>query len=287
MFSPKFILLQLTVFSIFKTAILYGEIPQNPSPFYLPCVAHRGFSAIKPENTMIAMKAGIEVGADGNEMDVRLSADGIPFLIHDDSLKRYTGEQINPCKLTIKELQTRDVGSHKSAAFKGEPIPTLDEIIAIHVGTKTIPVIELKQDGMEAQTLEVLKKYNMVKKSVIIAFSANACKKMRELEPDIFIAWLSQCKKNEPLDVYAERIIRTCKDCNINAVDMQHGEVNREIVEKLHSAGLTVLCWTVDQPERMRQCIAAGVDSITTNRPDKLLEILKEKEKEKAPVASR
>lgn len=238
------------------------------------CVAHRGFSDEYPENTVIAMEKAIETGADGNEMDIRLSSDGILFLNHDGNLKRYTGEDINPCTLTVAELRKRDVGSFKGEQFKGEPVAMFEECIAMHVGKHTVPVVELKQGGIEAQTLEILQKYDMVETSVIIAFSATACKKMRELNKDIFIAWLCVCDKDETPEVYAQRIIRTCADCKINAVDMEHHSITPDLVKTLHDAGLTVMCWTVDDADRMRACLDAGVDSVTTNRPDVLLKVL-------------
>lgn len=265
--------------TITLSSTLLGAIPEKPAPIQAVCVAHRGFSTAAPENTVSSMKAAIDVGADGNEMDVRRSADGILFLNHDGNLKRYTGEDLNPSTLTMAELRKRDVGSFKGEQFKGEPVATFDEVIAMHVGTKTCPVVELKQDGIEAQTLEILKKHDMVKKSIIIAFSAKACAKMRELDADIFIAWLCSKGKEEAQDAYGDRIIKTCESCGINAVDMEYHAVTPELVNRLHAAGLTVFCWTVDQPEPMAECLKAGVDSVTTNNPDKLLEVLKEMKK--------
>lgn len=266
--------LLLGSFCTFET--VFAEIPSEPSPLKAPCVAHRGFSSQYPENTLTSMKAGMEVKTDGNEMDVRRSADGVLFLNHDGNLKRYTGEDLNPASLTMEELRKRDVGSYKDPKFKGEPVATFDEVIAAHVGAHTKPVVELKQDGIEQETLDVLNKYNLKKNTIIIAFSAKACKKMRELDPDIFIAWLCSKGKEEAWEAYCDRIIRTCSDCRINAVDLEYSPVTKELVERLHAAGLAVFCWTVDDPVKMRSCLEAGVDSVTTNRPDVLLEVMEE-----------
>ncbi len=259
------------------TVSLFAEIPAEPSAVSAFCVAHRGFSAVYPENTAVAMKGGIDVGANGNEMDIRISKDGVLYLNHDGNLKRYTGEDIAPSSLTMEELRKRDVGSHRGAQFKGELIPDFDSIIKMHVGTKTVPVVEIKEENIEAQTLEILKKYDMADKCVIIAFSANVCKKMRALDKDIFIAWLCGKGKEESNADYCKRVIAVCSDCGINAVDMEHSGVNSEVVKTLHDAGLTVFCWTVDNAKRMRECIEAGVDSITTNCPDILLNVMAEK----------
>lgn len=266
----------LSTLSLFAVS-LSAEIPAEPSAVSAFCVAHRGFSAIYPENTASAMKGGIDVGSNGNEMDIRISKDGVLYLNHNGNLKEYTGEDIATSSLTMEELRKRDVGSFRGAQFKGEPIADFDSIIKMHVGTKTVPVVEIKEENIEAQTLEILKKYDMVDKCVIIAFSANVCKKMRALDKDIFIAWLCVKGKEESDADYCKRIISVCSDCRINAVDMEHRGVNSEVVKTLHDAGLTVFCWTVDDAKRMSECIEAGVDSVTTNRPNILLEVMAEK----------
>ncbi len=250
--------------------------PKMPSAL---CVAHRGFSSQFPENTVASMKGGIEAGTNGNELDVRKSADGVIYLMHDGSLKRYTGEEINPSTLTMAELRKRDVGAFKGEKFRGEPVATMDEVVALHVGTGTAPVVELKDGGIEADVLAILKKYDMVDKSLIIAFSASACKKMRELDENIFIAWLCTRGKEETNEAYGARIIKTCADCKINAVDMEHSAVTPELVKMLKDAGLTVMCWTVNNEDRMRACLEAGVDSVTTDCPDKLLKVIAEMKK--------
>jgi len=266
----------LSTLSVF-TASLQAEIPAEPAAVKAFCVAHRGFSSAYPENTAASMKGGIDVGANGNEMDIYRSRAGVVFLMHDGTLKRYTGENIRWTDLTMEELAKRDVGSFKGEQFKGEPVPTFDAAVKMHVGTKTVPVVEIKQEGIEADTLKVLEKYDMIDKCVVIAFSANVCKEMRKQNKDIFIAWLSTQKKGESWEAYCDRIIAVCSDCRVNAVDMHHGAVTPEVVKKLHDAGLTVFCWTVNDANRMRECIAAGVDSITTDYPNVLLEILAEK----------
>jgi len=266
----------LSTLSVF-TASLQAEIPAEPAAVKAFCVAHRGFSSAYPENTAASMKGGIDVGANGNEMDIYRSRDGVVFLMHDGTLKRYTGENIRGTDLTMEELAKRDVGSFKGEQFKGEPVPTFDAAVKMHVGTKTVPVVEIKQEGIEADTLKVLEKYDMIDKCVVIAFSANVCKKMRELNKDIFIAWLCTQKKGESWEAYCDRIIAVCSDCRVNAVDMHHAGVTADVVKRLNEAGLTVFCWTVNDAKRMNECLDAGVASVTTDCPDVLLKVMAER----------
>ena len=98
---------------------------------------------------------------------------------------------------------------------------------------------------------------------------------MRELDKGICIAWLvSKGGKESPKD-FTNRVLKTLADCKINCVDMQHGAASKELVKNLHSQGVYVFVWTVDDPERMKALYEMGVDSVTTNMPDKALEVLK------------
>lgn len=237
-------------------------------------VAHRGFSAAAPENTLASIRAAIEIGAHGCEMDVYASADGILFLNHDGNLKRYTGRDVKVSTLTLAELQREDVGSYFKPEFRGEPIPTLDQAIALLAASDCVPVIELKQNGLEQRVLDVLDRYNMRKRCIIIAFSAAACREMRRLDRDIFVCWLVGRNRDETEDAYLSRILTTLDDCNINAVDMQFGGMSANVVQTLHDRGIRVFCWTVDKESDMRRMLDLGADSVTTNRPDVLKSVL-------------
>ena len=95
------------------------------------CIAHRGFSAAAPENTSVAVRKGMAVGADGCEFDVRLSRDGVVVLMHDATVDRTTDGTGRVAELTLADLRRLDAGSWKDAEFRGERVPTLGEALSM------------------------------------------------------------------------------------------------------------------------------------------------------------
>ncbi|MDO5114418.1 MAG: glycerophosphodiester phosphodiesterase family protein [Planctomycetia bacterium] len=259
--------LSCLVMTLAGVNLLAVEVPRN--------VAHRGFSAVFPENTLSAVRGAIEAKANGCEMDVYRSKDGVVFLNHDGNLKRYCGVDRKVTELTWEELRKYEVGSFKNARFAGEKMPSLEEALLVLKESDCTPVIEIKQEGLEEDILALLKKHEMVDRSVIIAFSQKVCRRMRELDADIFIAWLCSQGKEESEDAYIKRIEKTLKECGLTAVDLHYNGVTSKLVETLKKQGMTIMCWTINDPATMEKVWKMGVDSITTDFPDRLNEVLK------------
>jgi glycerophosphoryl diester phosphodiesterase len=247
-----------------------------------PNVAHRGNSSVAPENTLAAYRSAIEAGANGGECDVYCSADGVIFLSHDKSPQRTMGGiEGDLTQIPFEQIRTFDAGTWKGEKFKGEQVPTLDEYLKLLYGTKCHPVIEIKQDGIEAAVLDIVRKNEMVDVSTIIAFSANVVKEIRRLEPKICVAWLySEDLKDkgtaeENADRLADFLIKKCRELDIAALDLGHGMLSPKLVKLLNDANIHVWAWTVNDAARMEQLLDWGVVSITTDKPEMLAEILK------------
>jgi glycerophosphoryl diester phosphodiesterase len=244
----------------------------------LPVVAHRGFSFLYPENTVVSAEAAIQAGANGNEFDVYASKDGAIIALHDGSFNRTTDvkteivngkpKPVRPADLTLEEIRKLDAGSWKSPKFAGEKIPTIEKLLAVAKNTDNIPVIEIKQDGIEQKVVDAVKKAGMENRVVIIAFSKNAVKKVRQIAPSIPVAWLWGDKWKKSEDELVNFLVAAAKEIDTNLLDLNHSHLSPKVVKGLKDAGLTVWAWTVDDPSRMRQLREAGVVSITTNRPD-------------------
>lgn len=255
------------------------KFPPIPSA---PCVAHRGFSAVAPENTISAINKAIEVGAQGSEFDVYSSSDGILFLTHDNNLKRTTGHDLACASATFPVLANLDFGysAQFKDAYKGEKVATYDQALNVLKNTPTIPVIEVKASGFEEKIVAYVQKYDLVDKAIVIDFNAERLKKIRALEPRLCGAWLCSFKvEQETPASMAQKIIDTCKSINTNVVDVQYPAVSPEFLRILDDAGITVMCWTVDNPQAIESLVKMGVPSITTNRPDLVLEIQKKYQK--------
>ena len=118
--------------------------PTNPDrPLVL---AHRGASAEAPENTLAAFRLAMEQGADGLELDVRRCASGEPVVIHDADTLRTSGAALRVADASLRELRALDAGAWKSPAFRGERIPTLDEVL--RELPSSVVNVELKSDGV-------------------------------------------------------------------------------------------------------------------------------------------
>lgn len=265
----------ILVLPLFCTFAAAADIPKEPMPPVAKCVAHRGFSSVAPENTLVAMKMAMEAGAHGAEMDVYISRDGVPFLFHDAKMKRTAGLDAPLTACDAEFIRTLDAGAWKADKYRGERIPTLTAALELLKGTPCRPVIEMK-DGKNLVeiTLEEIKKAGLLKTAVVIDFNSGRVKKMKQLAPELCVAWLCSKEKNETEEAYIRRIIATLKDCRTNVVDMKYDGVTPGLVKALNAEGITVWCWTVNKPEEMRRMRDAGVASITTDCPDVLLKEL-------------
>ncbi|MBQ1455871.1 MAG: hypothetical protein IIZ25_08515 [Thermoguttaceae bacterium] len=247
-----------------------------PAMPFLPVVAHRGFSAIAPENTLSSMKAGIEVGASGCEMDIYQTKDGVMYLNHDGTLERIAGAKVKASDVTFEELRKLDAGAWKGEQFKGEKYPTLDEALELLSQSDVYAVIEIKADGFEEKLIESVRAHKMEKQTVLIDFSANRVKKFRQIAPDIPCAWLVSFDEKVSVDEACAKIEQTLKECGTNVVDMLYTKACPELLERLAAGGIEVMVWTVDNPQDIARLYGYGVRSITTNRPDLALEALNE-----------
>ncbi len=238
-------------------------------------VAHRGFSAIAPENTLIAMEKAVEIGADGCETDVLRCKTGEIVLSHDKSAKRTTGVDKQITDMTFAEIETLDAGSWKGPQFKGERIPTLQAYLKLLKDAHCHAVVEIKMEGITRQVLDIIKAEGMFENTTVIAFSGNVIREVRTMEPDISCAWLYSEELKGTEEERAKIIVEKVRATNAHIIDIAHTMLTKAILEELHKQGILVWAWTVDDPARMKELLEWGLDSITTNRPDLALEVRK------------
>ncbi|MDR2643986.1 MAG: hypothetical protein LBC74_14495 [Planctomycetaceae bacterium] len=245
-------------------------------------VAHRGASYLAPENTLLAYRIAISAGANGAECDVYKTADNVLVLSHDQSTKRTMGgKNQDITKLTFDEIRKLDAGIWKGKQFKNEKVPTLDEYLELLKGTQCSPIIEIKMDQIEKPVIETVRKYDLISVTVIIAFSEKVVKEVRRLESNICVAWLYSEKlpkgtsAEDNADRLAEFLLKKCRQLDTNVLDLNHNIISPKLIKRLKEAGVHVWCWTVNDTERMKVLLDWGVESITTDRPELLNEILK------------
>lgn len=236
-------------------------------------IAHRGASAYAPENTMAAFKKALEMGSGGIEIDVHLSADGYPVVIHDNRLERTSNGTGLVKDKSLNELKGLDFGSWFSEEFKNEPIPTLEEVFDLISNISILLNIEIKSGGIVYLGIEeiiagLVKKYRMEEKVIISSFNHHSLSMLKRAAPEIKIGLLYSESLEKPWE--------HAKKLGAEAIHPSYTSISPEVVKASNENGVLVNPYPIDNPEHIRLAIQAGVDGIITNVPDVAVRILEE-----------
>ena len=231
--------------------------------------AHRGAGKLAPENTLAALRLGYAHGYRMAEFDVKLAADGVPFLLHDDTLDRTTNGHGRADAHTWRELAQLDAGSWHSPAYAGETLPTLAAVARWSLAHDVAVNIEIKPTrGRERETgaavaLDAAALWAGSRLPPLLSsFSDAAIAAARDVAPALPRAWLAD---RLPDDWQARAARAGCV-----AVDLEHTLVNHTQVEAIHAAGLHLLCWTVNDPVLIERLFDLGADTVITDALDVL-----------------
>lgn len=224
-------------------------------------VSHRGAAALAPENTLAAVEAGVGSGAPYIEIDVRLTSDGVPVLMHDGSLDGTTDGTGYVKERTLEYVRGLDAGGRFSREFKGEPVPGLDEVLAYMKGTRSTLVIEVKSPddypGIGAALLSSLKKYGMEGRVVVVSFDAGWIEGFGRLAPGVPLGVLYVYPFALPSPVEVE----------YTSVFWPAYALDPTLAWRLKRAGYKVWAWNVDNPWVARFLAWKGVDGLVLDRP--------------------
>lgn len=152
-------------------------------------IAHRGLNREAPENTISAFEKALGIGADGVELDIMPCRDGDLVVTHDESIERFTQIKKQVSSLSVAELKKFDFGAYFSSHFRGERIPTLEEVFELLKGKGWIN-IEIKgtnlfSDGREKTLIDLIRKWNIEDQIVVSSFNIFALRRMKRWAPDI------------------------------------------------------------------------------------------------------
>jgi glycerophosphoryl diester phosphodiesterase len=220
--------------------------------------AHRGASATAPENTMAAFRHALEAGADGIELDVHLSADGVPVVIHDDTVERTTDGTGPVAAHPAALLQALDAGSWFSPHFAGEPLPTLAEVLRLLAGRLRIN-LEVKERRAGLALLRLLRDFPAAE-VVVSSFDHALLTTLRSHSPDLPLAVL-QAGSDWHRALALARALRAC------AFHAHADLISRPLLAACHRWQLPVFAWTVDDPSQARDMARIGVAGVFTNDP--------------------
>ncbi len=230
-------------------------------------IAHRGFSVMAPENTLVAISKAIEAGADGCEFDVYRTRDGQIVLMHDATVDRTTDGQGKVTELTLAELKRLDAGRWKGQAYAGQRVPTLQEALELLKRSSCRAVIEMKMKNISRQVVETVRSSGMTDQAVIGSFDAPSVREVRQLAPEIPAAWISGKALEGTVQQQADQIASQAAACQTDLVDLVFDMLSPQLVEELHRRGLKVWVWTVNDPVVMEALRDWGVDGLTTDNP--------------------
>ena len=246
-------------------------------------IAHRGASALAPENTLAAFQKAIADGAEGLEFDVRLSKDGVVVVFHDATLERLTARKDLVSNLTAEELQKIDVGSwfnqHKpnrsNDDFSKERIPTLRQLLDFLKDFKGLIYIELKCRESEAEKLSkavcaVISDSPLLPNMIVKSFQLEVIPHIRRLCPTVRTAALFAPKIMTILRK-EKRLVKIAHELGADMISVHFSLATRKLMKKAAKKDLPVTIWTADNPRWVKRAFNLGLFAVITNDPARLL----------------
>ncbi len=238
-------------------------------------IAHRGFSGIAPENTLLAFKKALEINVDFIELDIHQTKDDVLVVIHDDAIDRTTNGAGDVKDYTYKELLQFDAGIWRGPQFKGEKIPTLDEVLGLVKGKSKL-LIEIKDTynayyGIEERALELIERHLAKKWCILQSFDDFSLEHVKIIDrsSSFELHKLLEFDISDLFDEINDGVYRYVK-----AINIDHELLTKEIVSKIQGHGFKVFTWTVNKEADIESVIAMGVNGIISNFPDRVQKIL-------------
>ena len=259
-------------------AVLAGSAGAQEKPATL-LAAHRGGAALWPENSLLAFRNAIALGADFIEFDVHLSKDGELVVIHDPTLERTTTGTGPVWDLTVAELKALRL-KDRTGAVTAEAVPTLDEVVAVAAQGKRRMLLEIKVDaararypGIEEKVLALLDRHGMAPSTVVMGFGAPTWRRVRELRPDIATCALYSARSLAGTSLAAE--LTMLRVAGVPFIGVEHTVVDAAAVAEARKAGIGIGAWTVNDAAEMQRVIDSGAAILITDKPDLAKTLLK------------
>lgn len=231
-------------------------------------IAHRGYKARFPENTLAAFRAAVEAGADMVELDVMFSRDRKLVVIHDPNLDRTTNGTGPVNEHTLHELKGLDAGGWFHPRFAGETLPALEEVLDL-LGGRVLVNVEIKRnayevhdppDAVEKQILELVKARRLQGSVLVSSFEERVLARIGATTEGVSLAFITQ----HPGD---GKNVEICRALRAFSLHPDGKELEAGHVRNMHLAGFRVFPYSVDTAEEIRRALETGVDGVITNDP--------------------
>lgn len=234
--------------------------------------AHRGGAALWPENSLLAFGHALALGADYLELDVHLSRDGEVMVIHDATLERTTTGSGPVRERTAAELGALFL-KDRSGAVTAEPVPTLDQVVALAAAGKRQMLLEIKTDekrrrypDIEEKVFAVLDRHRFTPFAIVMSFEAETWRRLRQLRPDARVGALYSARMLPAGEI--ERELASLHQAGIGFVGLEQRLVSADVARRARLAGLTLGVWTVNERDAIERFVGQGVGVVITDRPD-------------------
>ncbi|MCS7253487.1 MAG: glycerophosphodiester phosphodiesterase family protein [Armatimonadota bacterium] len=233
-------------------------------------IAHRGYSGIYPENTLIALREAIKLNVDGIEVDARITKDGCVILMHDETVDRTTNGSGKVEELTLEQIKALDAGSWKGEEFKGESIPTLSEALSC-LPDDMVMYVEVKPSNAAREVISAIEEGGAFDRVVICSFHPSVLKMVSELRPHLpKVLIVGECQSMNEF----KRLINVALECGANGLSIHYGSITAEFVKHAHQRAIGIVAWTVNDLRTLSAMLNVGVDAIATDYPDIVIKAL-------------
>lgn len=231
-------------------------------------IAHRGYRAKYPENTLSAFRAALDAGVDMIELDVLLSKDRKMVVIHDPGLERTTNGKGAVGEFTLAELKNLDAGSWFDPQFAGEEIPTLEEVLDL-VDRQVLVNIEIKRaayepdappDAIEKQVLDLVRRKGMTNSVLISSFEWQVLRRISALKEAPALALLSRYPDED-------NHLEVCRELGAFSWHPSYLAVKKEHVKEMHEAGIMVFPYNAETRQDLQRMLDLGADGVITSDP--------------------
>jgi len=236
-------------------------------------IAHRGASGYAPENTFASFEKALELNSDGIELDVHMTRDNQLVVIHDFTLKRTTGEKGCIKDFDYSDIKKLDAGSWFSDEYKHQKIPKLKKVLEFLQTEDILINIEIKAGSrfypyLEEKLLEEISRISVKGKFLISSFDHHGIKRLKSLDPKIKTGVLSESSMIDPCR-YSKEFV------GADAYHPHYKTVDKVLIEESLKHHMPLNVYTVNRRSDAKKLAVLNVNSIITNFPDKIMEILK------------
>lgn len=231
-------------------------------------IAHRGASALAPENTIAAIDLAVNAGAEWVEIDVQETATGEVLVFHDKDFMRMARSPLTLRDATTEELAELDIGSWFDPKFSDQRTPTLRRVLELCKDRAGV-IIELKYYGseerLEERVIEIVEATGMTPQVQLMSLKLEGVEKVRELRPSWRVGLLSSISIGDPTRL------------DVDFLGLNARSISDRTIRRAHHANIDVFAWTVNDPTHMSALLSRGIDGLITDQPQTCRKVIDER----------